>query len=318
MSALNLLDELIGEVESLPNLVLGAAQTAQNASDRAWAPAVPLGHTAYSYQGEGEAPAKKKKTMLGVNGHGQQQQQPKKKKTMLGQNGHGQAPPEKKKKTMLGQNGHGQAPVQKKKKTMLGQNGAGQAPTGKKKKQKQPKGGAATKIDPNTPEVAKIDIRVGKIVKAWKHPDANSLYVEHIDIGEEQPRQVCSGLFNYIPLEEFEGSDVLCIVNLKPADMRGIKSYGMVLAAKSEDGKTVELVKPPAGSLLGERLSLQNEDILKWTPELSINSKKKNSAWAKCAPDFATNDKGEACYKGVPFVTHQGPVSCSLKKVQVS
>lgn len=35
-----------------------------------------------------------------------------------------------------------------------------------------------------------LDIRVGQIVKVGRHPDADSLYVEEIDIGEEQPRQV--------------------------------------------------------------------------------------------------------------------------------
>ena len=33
--------------------------------------------------------------------------------------------------------------------------------------------------------------RVGQIVKIGPHPDADSLYVEEIDLGEGQPRQVC-------------------------------------------------------------------------------------------------------------------------------
>ena len=35
-----------------------------------------------------------------------------------------------------------------------------------------------------------LDIRVGQIVSVSRHPDADALYVEEIDIGEEQPRQV--------------------------------------------------------------------------------------------------------------------------------
>jgi tRNA-binding EMAP/Myf-like protein len=35
-----------------------------------------------------------------------------------------------------------------------------------------------------------LDIRVGQILSVKQHPDADSLYVEEIDIGEEQPRQV--------------------------------------------------------------------------------------------------------------------------------
>ena len=34
------------------------------------------------------------------------------------------------------------------------------------------------------------------------HPDADSLYVETIDVGEESPRTVVSGLVKYIPIEQ--------------------------------------------------------------------------------------------------------------------
>ncbi len=37
---------------------------------------------------------------------------------------------------------------------------------------------------------ARLDIRAGKIVKAWKHPKADKLYIEHIDVGEKEPRTV--------------------------------------------------------------------------------------------------------------------------------
>lgn len=52
--------------------------------------------------------------------------------------------------------------------------------------------------------ISRLDIRVGLITKAQKHPDADSLYVEEIDVGEGQPRTVVSGLVKYIPLEEMQ------------------------------------------------------------------------------------------------------------------
>jgi methionyl-tRNA synthetase len=52
--------------------------------------------------------------------------------------------------------------------------------------------------------VTRLDIRVGLITSAKKHPDADSLYVEEIDVGEGQPRTVVSGLVKYIPLEEMQ------------------------------------------------------------------------------------------------------------------
>lgn len=50
-----------------------------------------------------------------------------------------------------------------------------------------------------------LDIRVGKIVKAWKHPEADSLFVEEVDVGEpEGPRTICSGLVKYVAEEELQ------------------------------------------------------------------------------------------------------------------
>lgn len=55
--------------------------------------------------------------------------------------------------------------------------------------------------DPVREAAEALDIRVGKVVKAWLHPEADSLYVEEVDVGEPEPRTICSGLVNYVPLE---------------------------------------------------------------------------------------------------------------------
>lgn len=75
---------------------------------------------------------------------------------------------------------------------------------GPKKEQKKQSGGSKSKNAEVDVTVAKLDIRVGLIRKAEKHPDADSLYVEEIDVGEEAPRTVVSGLVKYIPLEEMQ------------------------------------------------------------------------------------------------------------------
>lgn len=73
------------------------------------------------------------------------------------------------------------------------------------KKQKSAKSEKSTKRA-TEPEItiSRLDIRVGLITKAQKHPDADALYVEEIDVGEGQPRTVVSGLVKYIPLEEMQ------------------------------------------------------------------------------------------------------------------
>ena len=57
------------------------------------------------------------------------------------------------------------------------------------KTDKAGKPAAAAKADAE-PEFDALDVRVGRILSVDKHPNAESLYVESIDIGEDKPRQV--------------------------------------------------------------------------------------------------------------------------------
>lgn len=77
--------------------------------------------------------------------------------------------------------------------------------SGKKQQNKKPtsEGKARATAEPEI-SMAKLDIRVGLIISAQKHPDADSLYVEEIDVGEGRTRTVVSGLVKYIPLEEMQ------------------------------------------------------------------------------------------------------------------
>ena len=66
-----------------------------------------------------------------------------------------------------------------------------------------------------------------------RHPDADALYVEKIDVGEEKPRTIISGLVNFVPIQEMQDRMVVVLCNLKPMKMRGIDSQGMVLCAST-------------------------------------------------------------------------------------
>lgn len=58
------------------------------------------------------------------------------------------------------------------------------------------------------------------------------MYVEKIDLGEETgPRTIVSGLVNFVPIEQMQNRMVVILANLKPANLRGIASHGMVLCA---------------------------------------------------------------------------------------
>lgn len=77
--------------------------------------------------------------------------------------------------------------------------------SGKKQQTKKPSAEAKPKgtVEPEI-SITRLDIRVGLIKKAQKHPDADSLYVEEIDVGGGETRTVVSGLVKYIPLEEMQ------------------------------------------------------------------------------------------------------------------
>lgn len=106
----------------------------------------------------------------------------------------------------------------------------------------------------NPVDISRLDLRVGFIEKASKHPNADSLYIEEIEVGEEAPRTVVSGLVKFIPEDEMQKKLVVLVCNMKPVNMRGTKSHAMVLAATSPDGSKVELVQPPEGAVPGDKV----------------------------------------------------------------
>ncbi|XP_024062341.1 aminoacyl tRNA synthase complex-interacting multifunctional protein 1 isoform X1 [Terrapene carolina triunguis] len=163
---------------------------------------------------------------------------------------------------------------------------------GEKRERKQPP--AAGSDDSRPMDVSRLDLRVGCIITAKNHPDADSLYVEEVDVGEANPRTVVSGLVKHVPLEQMQNRMVVLLCNLKPAKMRGVVSQAMVMCASSPE--KVEILDPPSGAVPGERITFE---VFPGEPEKELNPKKK--IWEQIQPDLHTNDQCIATYKGVPF-----------------
>ena len=89
-------------------------------------------------------------------------------------------------------------------------------------KKKAKKGGGAEAEPAKDPDVSLLDIRVGHILSAEQHPEADGLYVEQIDVGEDAPRTIVSGLRKFVALEAMQNRPCVVLCNLKPAKMRGI------------------------------------------------------------------------------------------------
>ena len=79
-----------------------------------------------------------------------------------------------------------------------------------------------------------LDLRVATIIEAEKIPQADKLLKLRVDLGDEK-RQVVAGIAEHYAPDHLIGKQVIVVVNLQPAKIRGIESQGMVLAAAGEE-----------------------------------------------------------------------------------
>jgi methionyl-tRNA synthetase len=108
-------------------------------------------------------------------------------------------------------------------------------------------------VRPTKPEItidqfSAIDLVVGKVLACEKHPSADRLLVSQIDLGSGDVRQIVSGIADHVSPEAFVGSHVAVVANLKPITLRGVESYGMILAASVDKQLEVLVSKLPPGA----------------------------------------------------------------------
>ncbi|KAF4526353.1 hypothetical protein B566_EDAN014090 [Ephemera danica] len=156
----------------------------------------------------------------------------------------------------------------------------------------------------------RLDIRVGKIVEVSRHPDADALYVEKIDVGDPEPRTIVSGLVNFVPIEQMQSRMVVVLCNLKPAKMRGVESCGMVLCASVDEPKAVEPLDPPADSKPGDKVSVEGYEV--GAADEVLNPKKK--VWEKLQADLKTSANLQAEWQGNKLLTRLGQITCKTLK----
>ena len=82
----------------------------------------------------------------------------------------------------------------------------------------------------------KVEMTVGEILSAEKIPDTDKLLKLSVDLGEEKPRQIVSGISLYFPdCSVLVGKKCMFVTNLEPRMIRGYESNGMILAVSAED-----------------------------------------------------------------------------------
>ncbi|KAG9355635.1 hypothetical protein JZ751_000473 [Albula glossodonta] len=175
--------------------------------------------------------------------------------------------------------------------------------------------GAAKGNPKNTEEddivPSRLDIRVGKVISVEKHPDADSLYLEKIDVGEAEPRTVVSGLVAYVSQEQLQDRLVVLLCNLKPQKMRGVESQAMLLCASVEgEPRRVEPLDPPEGSSPGERVFIEGYEAGKPDDEL----KPKKKVFEKLQVDMKISGECVAQWNEKYLMTKLGQVTCKTLK----
>jgi len=118
---------------------------------------------------------------------------------------------------------------------------------------------AAATAESATPTItfddfAKLDLRVGRVIEAKEHPNADKLLVLKVDLGREQ-RQIVAGIRGHYQAADLVGRQIVVVANLAPRKMRGEESQGMLLAASNDDKAKVIVISPSAEIECGARVS---------------------------------------------------------------
>jgi methionyl-tRNA synthetase len=105
-------------------------------------------------------------------------------------------------------------------------------------------------LDSNTPppsdtitidDFVKVQLRTAKIMTAEPIEGAKKLLRLTVDCGDAEPRQLVAGIAESYAPEDLPGKSIIIVANLAPANIRGVESNGMLLAATDSDGKAVLL-----------------------------------------------------------------------------
>ncbi|MBO5137657.1 MAG: hypothetical protein J6B81_04070 [Spirochaetaceae bacterium] len=94
----------------------------------------------------------------------------------------------------------------------------------------------------------KVVLKVAKIINVEQHPGGTMLYILTLEVGDPEPRQIVSSIVPFYKEEELMGKNIVLVYNLKPANFRGVRSNGMLLAASEaadEEHETCEVLFAP-------------------------------------------------------------------------
>ncbi|NOS99788.1 MAG: methionine--tRNA ligase subunit beta [Phycisphaerales bacterium] len=103
-------------------------------------------------------------------------------------------------------------------------------------------------------DFTRVQLRVGRVVEAGDHPNADKLLVLKVDLGDEQ-RTICAGIKGHYTPDQLVGRNIIVVANLAPRMMRGVESQGMLLAASNSDHSRVIVLTTAESIEPGSRVS---------------------------------------------------------------
>jgi methionyl-tRNA synthetase len=83
-------------------------------------------------------------------------------------------------------------------------------------------------------DFVKVELKIGKVLEAQRVEKSNKLIVLKVDTGEE--RQIVAGIGKAYTPEELIGKTIVVVTNMQPANLMGVESHGMLLAASDDEG----------------------------------------------------------------------------------
>ena len=111
---------------------------------------------------------------------------------------------------------------------------------------------APEKVYATIDDFAKIEIKVGTVLSVNVVEGADKLYILSVDFNEEKPRQILSGIREFVSSDDLLNKQFPFVTNLAPRMLRGYESQGMILAGSDESG--LALFNPSKPLVNGTRL----------------------------------------------------------------
>ena len=109
--------------------------------------------------------------------------------------------------------------------------------------------------------------------------------------------------------EMMDGRFVLVFANLKAKKLAGVPSHGMVLCASNADHTICQIVRPPPGSKLGERVCVEGRTPVSQDKAAELNPKKKIDI--SFSTFIKTDGDCNATYNGLKLTTSGGYLTVS-------